>query len=532
MAMTGLVLLISCANVANLQLARAAARTREFAVRLALGSSRGQLVRQLLLESCVLAGGGGLLGLVAAYWTLRGVLAVIPGESGPRGLFSAELDLRVLLFTMAVAVAAGVISGLFPAIQSSRANVATSLKDQAGQISSTGSANFFRKTLVTAQIAVSLLLLISAGLFGKTLLNLGRIELGLRADNLLTFAVMPKLNQYTDERTLLFFEQLTDRLRAIPGVALVSAARVPAIAGHNSSMGITVEGFAPQRENASESFVNSVGTDYFRTMGIPLIAGREFTNADQSSAPKVAVVNEAFVRHFAQGRNPIGVRIGQGTGNAVKMELEIVGVVRDNKYSDLREAPRRVHYTPYVQQRRQGMMYFYVRTMVPPESLGPLVRREVATLDPNLPIVDLKTMRVQLEENLFAERLLSMLTSAFAGLATLLAAVGLYGVLAFNVARRTREIGIRMALGADRRHVRGLVVREIAVMLVLGVAVGLAAAAGAGRLVESVLYGMKPWDPFVYGAATVVLAAVAMVAAYVPARRATRVEPVIALRYE
>jgi predicted permease len=448
------------------------------------------------------------------------------------GVLTAELDIRVLLFCAAVSVVAGVISGLFPAVQSSGADLATSLKDQAGQISSAGSATVFRKALVTAQVAVSLLLLISAGLFAKSLANLGRIDLGLRADNLLTFALTPKLNNYTDERTLAFYEQLTERLRSVPGASLVSSANVPAIAGHNASMGITVEGFTPNGEDGSDSFVNAVGPDYFRTMGIPLVAGREFRNADHSAAPKVAVVNEAFVRHFARDRNPIGLRIGRGTGNAVKLELEIVGVVRDNKYSDLRETPRRVFYTPYRQQERQSMMYFYLRTMVPPGRVAPTVRREVAALDPNLPLHDLKTMRVQLEENLFAERMLSMLTSAFAGLATLLAAVGLYGVLAFNVARRTREIGIRMALGAASGHVRGLVVREIAIMLAIGFTVGLAAAAGAARLFESVLYGMKPWDPFVYGAATVLLAAVAMAAAYVPARRATRVEPLIALRYE
>jgi putative ABC transport system permease protein len=308
---------------------------------------------------------------------------------------------------------------------------------------------------------------------------------------------------------------------------------VPAVANSNSSTSISVEGFVAQTPGASNCNVNEIGADYFRTMGIPLVAGREFTRTDTSTAPKVAIVNEAFVRYYLPNQNPIGWRMARGTGDKIKLDTEIVGVVKDAKYSSVRETePKRVFYMPYQQLQRQFWAYFYVRTAIEPEQIAPVIRREVAALDPHLPIRDLKTMEKQIEENLYAERLFSVLTGSFAGLATLLAAIGLYGVLAYNVTRRTREIGIRMALGAESRHVRGLVVREVVLMLVIGAAVGLASAAAAGRLVQSVLYGLKPWDPLVYVSATVLLGTIAVVAAYLPARRATSVDPTVALRYE
>ena len=271
---------------------------------------------------------------------------------------------------------------------------------------------------------------------------------------------------------------------------------------------------------------------YFRTLGIPLIRGREIAELDTAAAPKAVVVNETFGRHFLPGRDPIGVRMAPGGGNSIKLDMTIVGVVKDAKYSDMREAPPSVYYTAYPQVRRQSEMSFYVRTALEPETLVGAIRRETAALDPNLPIRELKTMRDQIEENTSNERLLSMLTGGFAALATLLAAVGLSGVLAYNVARRTREIGIRMALGASAGHVRGLVVRDVILMLGIGGLVGLGAAAAVGKLVESVLYGMRPWDPLVYAGATAILAAIALIAAYVPARRATAVDPMTALRYE
>jgi predicted permease len=382
------------------------------------------------------------------------------------------------------------------------------------------------------QTAVSLLLLISAGLFAKTLVNLSRIELGIQTDRLMTFSLTPKLNGYSEERVMQLYQQLTERLSAIPGVALVSTARVPAIAGDSSSGNITVEGFTPRQDEDADSHLNAVGPGYFRTLGIPLVVGREFTPADHGSAPKVAIVNESFVRHFLAGRNPIGVRMARGAGNNIKLNTTIVGVVKDAKYSDMRETPPRTYYTPYLQSPRQSAMYFYVRTAIEPEHVASSIRREVVALDPNLPIRELKTMRAQIESNMANERLLSMLTGSFAALATLLAATGLYGVLAYSVQRRTREIGIRMALGANAGHVRGLVAREVLLMLAIGGVAGLASAAAVGQFIQSVLFGIKPWDPLVYGSAALVLGVIALGAAYVPTRRAMTVDPMIALRYE
>ncbi len=528
MALALLVLLIACANVANLQLARSAARMREMAVRLAMGASRIQILRQLLTESCLLALAGGALGLVAARWTLRAVLAMIPASAGMQGTLTETLDPRVLLFSLGVSLATGILFGLFPALQASKADLVGSLKNQAGQISSSGSANAFRKTLVTAQVAISLVLLISAGLFGETLVNLSRIELGVRTDHLITFSLLPKLNKYTDQGIANFHRQLRERLAAIPGVALVSAAQVPAIAGWSSSTSISVEGYVPPGDSGANSNYNVVDAGYFRTIGIPLIAGREFTIADNAAGPKVAMVNEAFVRKFLPNQNPLGRHLGQGS----KPENEIVGVVKDAKYAEMKEPPPAVYYTPLDQSRRWFTVFYYLRTAIEPERTAPLIRREVAMLDPNLPIRELKTMQAQIEENTFGERILSTLTGSFAGLATLLAAVGLYGVLAYNVARRTREIGIRMALGAGARQVRGLVAREVALMLAIGTVAGLASAAATARFVQAFLYGLKPWDAFVYGSAAVVLWVVALGAAYIPARRATSVDPMVALRYE
>jgi putative ABC transport system permease protein len=532
MGMTLMVLLICCANVANLQLARAAARTREVAVRLAMGASRVQLVGQLLVESCLLAVAGGALGLVAAYWTLRAIIASLPPSSGMQAFLTPTLDVRVLAFCLGLSLLTGFVFGLFPALQSTRPDLVPTLKSQSGQSSATGSANTFRKSLVMVQVAVSLLLLVCAGLFGRTLMNLSSIDLGLKVDHLLTFSLSPKLNKYTDQGAAQFYERLTERLAGVPGTRLVSAATMPAIANSTASQNITVEGYVPSADDAADSNIDAVGPDYFRTMGMALIAGREFTAADNLAAPKVAVVNEAFVRHFLANQNPMGRHFAQGSGDKTKPDIEIVGVVKDAKYAEVREAPPRTFYLPYRQMKSQNDLHFYVRTAIEPQQIAGQIRREVASLNSNLPVRDLKTMQVQIEENLVAERMLSSLTGAFAGLATVLAAIGLYGVLAYNVSRRTREIGIRMALGAEAGHVRGLVLREVAMMLAIGTAAGFASAAGVGLLIRSQLYGLPYWDPSVYLSAAGILWIIALAAAYIPARRATNVDPMVALRYE
>jgi predicted permease len=531
--MTLLVLLIACANVANLQLARATARTREVAVRLALGASRRQLVQHLLIESCVVAVAGGALGLAVARWTIHGILASLPANQASSGIVTPDLDPRLLVFCLGLSIVTGILFGLYPALHSSRADLGVSLKDQNGQTTATRATGIFRKGLVTTQIAISLLLLISAALFGKTLLNLTRVELGIRADHLVTFSLNPKLNRYSNDRTVQFYKQLTERLSALPGGVLVSSARMPAIAGSSSSTSITVEGFTPQKDGDRQSNTSDLAPDYFRTLGIPLVAGREFTEADaEMTAPKTVIINESFAKYFFPGQNPIGRRMARSGGENVKFDRTIIGVVKDAKYADLRETTPPVFYTPYGQMPTLSTIYYYVRTSIEPDSLLTSVRAAIAGLDPNLPIRDLRTMQAQLDSRMSSERLLSRLTGIFGGLATLLAAIGLYGVLAYNVARRTREIGIRIALGAKAAHVRGLVVREVAVMLGIGTVVGIAAAVGVSRWLQGVLFNVKPLDAGVYVASAAVLAVIALAAAYFPARRATNVDPLVALRYE
>jgi predicted permease len=529
--MTALVLLIACANVANLQLARSAARAREIAVRLAMGSSRLQLIRHLLAEACLLSIAGGALGLAAAYATMRTIVAKLPSTSDLGHLLSANLDVRALLFCLAVSILTGLLFGLFPALQSTRPDLAPTLKDQSGQSTASTHANTFRKALVSAQVAISLLLLVSGGLFARTLLNLRHIDLGFRSDHLLMFSVHPKLNRYTDQAAYQFYDQLTERLAAIPGVKMVSAGTNPPVSGDTESNNITVPGFTPSNDRDSDADYDSVGADYFRTMGIPLIAGREFKLADNATSPKVAIVNETFVKHFFGGQNPIGRRFARGGGN-VTPDIEIVGVIKDAKYAEMQEAPQRVYYFPHRQAKGLEALFFFLRTAVDPESIIAAARREVASLDPNLPIAQIKTMEAQIDEDLVTARILSTLTVAFASLATLLAALGLYGVLAYNVARRTREIGIRMALGAHASSVRGLVLHEVAWVVLAGTVIGLGAAAATGKLVQVVLYGLKPWDFSTYVLAAAIVWIVALGAAYIPVRRATAVDPLRALRYE
>jgi predicted permease len=532
LAMTFLVLLIACANVANLQLTRALARTRETAVRLALGASRRQLVGQLLMESCMVALSGAVLGLAVAYWTQLAILGALPPRTLGAGALTAVLDLRMLAFALALAAGTSLIFGLYPSLQASKAQLTVALRDQSGQTTATRSTGAFRKGLVILQTAISLLLLISAGLFGKTLLNLTKVDLGIRVDHLLTFGLTPKLSGYSEERTAQLYHDLRERLAALPGVTSATGARVAAIGGGSSSGNMTVEGFTPKGEGDDNSRFNEVGPDYFRTMGIPLIAGREFTEADRAGAPKVAVVNEAFVRHFIANRPPIGTQVMRGSDTKIKYDTVIVGVVKDAVYSNLREPAVPVYYSAAAQARQQRNMNVYVRTAADPLQMASAVRGAVASIDPNLPLVNLRTMQAQIDANMANERLLSMLTGAFAGLATLLAAVGLYGVLAFNVARRTREIGIRMALGAGVAQVRRLVVGEVLLIIGMGTAIGLTAAWFAGTLVQSVLFGTQPADPWVFASAAGVLGLIALAAAYVPVRRATGVDPMIALRYE
>jgi predicted permease len=528
LSVTGLVLLIACANIANLLLARAAGRSAEMAVRLSIGASRGRLVRQLLAEAGVLAALGGALGLLVARWTVDLIISLMPSDAVEAVTFS--IDGRVLLFGFAVSVGTGLAFGLFPALHSTRPNLVTAIKGQSGQPSGSRAAARFRATLVTVQVGLSMMLLVCAGLFVKSLFNVSRVDLGLRTDRLVTFAVSPALNGYDGPRSLDVFERLEDDLAAVPGVESVSASLVPVLAGDNWGNSLQVEGFPAGPDTDTNASFNKVGPGYFKTMGVTLMAGREFTRADGGTAAPVAIVNEQFTKKFKLGRDAVGKHIQDGAKDSP--QIEIVGVVANAKYSEVKEAPPPQYFLPYRQGRTFGFLNYYVKTSLPPDQLLATIPRVVARIDPTLPIESLRTMEQQVRENVFLDRLLTVLSAAFAILATLLAAVGLYGVLAFTVAQRTREIGLRMALGAAPARVRRMILSQMGVMTAVGGGLGLFLAVLAGRSAESLLFELKGSDPLVFAASAVLLALIAMGAALVPALRASNVDPMTALRYE
>jgi predicted permease len=532
MGMVGLVLLIACANVANLLLARASSRQKEVALRLALGASRGRLVRQLLVECVVLALAGGGLGIAFSMWTADLLLRALPYEGAARVL-SPEPDLRVGLFALVLSILTGVVFGLVPALQTTRPNLAPTLKNESGTLMG-GSAPFrFRKGLVVAQVALSLLLLIGAGLFTRSLLNLRQLDPGFEPQKLLAFTVDPSLNGYPMERRLALLEQIQDDIAAEPGVRSVTLAEVALMTDSHNSSTVTVEGYEPKDGEDMNPDLNAVGTEFFSTLGIPLVAGRDFADADRAGAPKVAIVNETFARYFFGDKDPVGRRIGFGRAKEdKKTDVEIVGLVKDGRAGNLREKPLRFVYLPFTQRTDVGGMTFYARTGMDPLVLAPRLRAVVQKADATLPVTDLKTMGAQISESLLVERLVAVLSAAFGLLATLLAAVGLYGVMSYAVSLRTREIGVRVALGADRKTVLLMVLKEVAVLAVIGVAIGLPSGYIVGRLVETQLFGLTARDPVTFAAATLTLLLTAFLAGYVPAMRATRVPPMTALRYQ
>ncbi|OFW40520.1 MAG: hypothetical protein A3J29_07850, partial [Acidobacteria bacterium RIFCSPLOWO2_12_FULL_67_14b] len=528
LVVTGTVLLIACANIANLLLARGAGRAAEMAVRLSLGASRRQLVTQLLTESVLLAAFGAVAGLLVAKWTLDLIASILPPDAS--SLIAFALSPTMIAFAGAAALGTGLAFGLFPALHSTRADLAATLKNQAGQPGGAKAARRFRTTLATVQIAMSMALLVPAGLFAKSLYNVSRVDLGLKTDHMVLFALAPELNSYTTERTRQLFERIEDELAALPGVTSVVATIVPVLAGDNWGNSLVVEGFEAGPDTNTNASFNGVGPGYFKTMGIALMAGREFTRADAFGAPRVAIVNQAFVKKFNLGLNAVGKHFGQG-GNPGKLSIEIVGIAQDAKYSEVKQTVPPQYFLPYRQEERLGYGYFYVRTAVPPEQMLATVPVVMRKLDASLPLGDIKTMDVQVRENVAQDRLISTLSLAFALLATVLAAVGLYGVLAYTVAQRTREFGLRMALGADGGRVRGMVMGQVARMAVIGGVIGLAAAIGVGRLAKSLLFEMEGHDPVVLIAATIALGIVAMGAGFLPALRASKIDPMNALRY-
>jgi len=530
MGMVGVVLLIACANVANLLVARGAARHKEVAIRLALGASRGAIVRQRLLESLLLAAAGAALGLVFAWWTGGLLLRTLPSDETARTL-SADPDARVTMFALAAALLTALISGLGPALQSTRPALTATLKDESGSVAgATGQARF-RKSLVVAQVGLSLLLLAGAALFARSLYNLKALDPGFQSDQLLGFSLDPSLNGYSSDRSLAMFQRLQEELTTLPDVRSATLSVMPLMTDSNWSSTVHVEGYTAKDGEDMNPDVDGIGPGFFSTMGQPLLAGREFTVKDAAGAPRVAIINESMATYFfGNAGSAIGRRLGWGRDKGAPMD--IVGVVKDAKTSTLRRDVRRFVYIPYTQGDEIGAMTFYLRVRGDAATIGASVRQAAQRVDPNLPLYEMKTMTAVMDDLLFMERMVAALSIAFGALATLLAAIGLYGVLSYSVARRTREIGIRMALGAERASVMWLVLREVALMVGVGLGVGVPLAIGVSRIVQSQLFELSAHDPAAIAGAAAILAIVALVAGYLPARRATCVDPMLALRYE
>jgi predicted permease len=533
MCMVGLVLLIACANVASLLIARGFMRQREIAVRLSLGASRGRLVRQLLVESLVLSCAGGVLGLAIAFALTRGLLSLVPQQGQPL-LITALPDPRILAFTLGLTFLTGIVFGLLPALRASRPDPWTTLKDTMGSIAGAGGSLFLRKGLVTAQVALSFLLLFGAGLFVRSLQNLKTTETGVVLDNLVTFQLAPALSGYDNERSTIFYRNLRDRLGAMPGVQSAALATVPILAGDEWDSSMSVEGHKATDGEDMQAFMNAISPGYFQTMKTPLVEGRDFRDSDakefgSNTEPGVAIVNRRFAEHFFPGRSAVGKHIGWGDGPRSKLSIEIIGVAANSLYEGPREG---VHRQVFVPNWGKNSAVFYLRTLSPSATTYSMVRNEVRQLDAAIPVFGVNTVEGQLDETLLTDRLIAMLSAGFGLLATLLATVGLYGVMAFVVARRRKELGIRLALGAQPGFVIWLVMREVLLLVAIGLAVGIPAAMGLGGYVGSQLYGIKGHDPAIALWTVLLLTVVSAAAGFIPAQRASRIDPILALRYE
>ncbi len=469
--------------------------------------------------------------MLVASWSGAALLRFLPLENATQ-VFSTSPDARILLFTLGLSVITALVFGSLPALQIAKPDVASTLKNEATSVIGSGHVKL-RKALVAAQISLSLLLLIGAGLFARSLYNLMEVKTGMRIERVLSFSVDPSLAGYSETKARQAFRgSAARRSRAIPGAQAVSGSENPVLADQNWISTTRVEGYvAKDRENVNPN-VNGVMPGFFSTMGIPLVAGREFTERDSFGAPKVAIVNESFVKYFFHDRNPMGRHIGFGSPQTAKLDMEIVGVVQDVKALTLKQKPTREVWVPALQEEHPSSLTFYIRTENDPAAMTRMARRTVRRLDAGLPIYDMKTLETQIRETHYIDRLITMLSAAFGLLATLLAAIGLYGVMAFTVSQRTRELGIRMALGAQYGNVLRLVMREVVILTAIGIGVALPLAFGLGRLIESQLFEMKATDPSVLIGATVLLGAVALAAGYIPALRATRIDPMNALRWE
>jgi len=529
LVVAGFVLLIACANIANLLLARSASRRQEMAIRGDLGAGRFRILGQILTEAMVLAVLGGIASLVVGRWTLDVMASNMPPEV-MQGL-DFQLNGTAVLFAATVAVGTGLLFGGYPALFAARSGQAATLRSGGGHASDGRGAQRFRSFLITAQVALCIALLVDAGLFIRSLANISRVELGIRTEGVVTFGVAPGRNAYEPEEQRVLFERLEEKLAAVPGVLGVTSARVPILAGSRTRTDVVVEGYEPAPDEQPLTDFNWLGPDFFEVLDAPVLAGREFTEADNADAPTVVVVNQSFVDRFGlEGPGAVGRRVG--FGSAEVPDREIVGVVPDSKYDEVKEEVRPMAYIPYRQRGDIGSLSFYARVAGDPAPVMSAIRPLVRELDPNLPVEQLKTLDRQVEETVVTDRVTGGFSAALALLATLLSAVGLYGVLAYTVAQRTREIGVRVALGADRGRILGLVLGRVSRQMILGGVIGIVLALLLGRAVQSLLYQVDGIDALTVGGAVALLGTVALVAAYLPARRANRVDPVEALRWE
>jgi len=520
------VLLILCANLANLMMARATVRAQETAVRLALGAGRLRLLRQWLTEGVVLAVIGGVLGVVIALWIKSGLMAFIPADF--RANLSDPFDWRLYPFVFGVAILLGVAFSLAPAIQAARQVFAPGLRLESRSVTSAGRLVSLRSGLILVQVALSLPLLFTAALLVRTLQNLRAVDTGFSKENVLLASVNPSLNGYTPDRSTNFYNELLTRTRALPGVKYASLATDSPISGSRDRYGIVVEGYTPREGERMGTDVTTVSPDYFKTLSIPLVAGRDFNDGDRVGSPGVAIINEKMAKYFFGAANPLGKKIGLEK----VPDITIVGVVKDAQYVTLREDLRRHFYLPATQEKALSGLTLHVKTDNDPRGVAELLRAELKSIDPHLPLYDIKTLSTEIDESLIQERLVTWLSSAFGVLATLLTALGLYGVLTFSVARRTREIGIRVALGAQRRDVFRLIMTRGVLLVGVGVLVGVGASLAFSKLLESLLFGVTPNSVTTLVIVSVGLVAIALLACWLPARRATKVDPLVALRYE
>jgi putative ABC transport system permease protein len=519
-----LVLLIACLNIANLMLARGAARSGEFAIRASMGASRGRLLRQLLIESLLIALAGAIVSVPLAAAVASGLLGWLPPIAA-RNL-DAELGVLALQFTAITALATVLLFGLFPALQLARATPMAALRGESGQAGSRG-GNRFRAGLATAQIAFSMASLVLAGLFGKSLANISGEELGMQVDALAVFSLAPARRGYDDARTAVLYDRVEEELAALPGVTSVASSQVPLLANSDWSSNVSVEGH-PRAEDDPSTSHNRVGVGFFDTLGIPMLAGRDFALTDNDGAAKVAIVNQGFVARYGLPDNPVGRRMAVGDND--DLDIEIIGLVADSKYNDVKAQPVPLFFLPR-RQDEAGVMNFYVRTALPPETLFPQLVAAIARLDPNLPVRP-RTVPQDIAQTIATERAVGLLSGAFALLSTLLAALGLYGVLSYTLSQRTREIGLRLALGAAPRRLAAMLLGHVGRMTLVGGLLGLGIALAAGRAAQSLLFGLQAHDPVVLAAAMLLLALVALSAAVLPARRAARIDPMTALRHD